>query len=103
MTETKQKGYGPATVILPRGTAIKIKSAIFAPSATRNLISFQDIRANNLHIHTSLSNKREVLQILEQTPEGMKIREVLPTYPPGLYVTQIHMHTIVKPIQTTLQ
>jgi hypothetical protein len=89
-----EEEFGPALVILPQRTTIKIASAIYAPTATRNLISFQDIRANNLHTHTSMKGKIEVLHILRQTKRGQKICETLPSQPPGLYVTQLQaFHT----------
>lgn len=63
--EHVEQGHGPASIYYtpgeqPRGTIIlHIKSAIYAPKTTRKLISFQDIRANNLHIHTSKNDDKE--------------------------------------------
>jgi hypothetical protein len=68
-----EKGHEPATIKLPKGRAIHIQSPIYAPSATRNilsfisniqyaiyapsathnLLSFKDIKSNNLHIQTA--------------------------------------------------
>lgn len=39
-----KEGKGRAHIILLDGTKIKIAVAIFAPSATQNLINFQDIQ-----------------------------------------------------------
>lgn len=49
-----KNGHGPTTVILHNGTPTHFPSAIYVPLATRNLLSFRDIRANNLHIHTTI-------------------------------------------------
>jgi hypothetical protein len=57
-----EEGYGLAIVVLPGKTTLKIKSSIYAPTATRNFISFQDIRANDLYIHTNVQGNIEVLQ-----------------------------------------
>jgi hypothetical protein len=86
--------FGPALVILPQRIAIKITSAIYAPTTIQNLINFQGIRANNLGIHTSLKGKTKVLHILKQTKRRLKIFETLPLQPPGLYVIQLQaFHT----------
>lgn len=68
---------------------IRVKSAIYAPTATRNLISFRDVRDNELHIHTSIDADNEVLHILKQSKSGMEVREILPVEPPDLYIIQI--------------
>lgn len=83
-----EEGHGSATVILPQGTIIDIQSAIFAPKAMRNLLSFRDIRANDLHIHTGISNEREVLHITSKMPMGTGIKQTLPAFPLGFYVTK---------------
>lgn len=84
-----EEGYGPTTIILPNRTVIRVKSAIYAPTATQNLISFRDVRDNELHIHTSIDADTEVLHILKQSKNGMEVREILPAKPLGLYITQI--------------
>lgn len=84
-----EERYGPATVTLPHGTRIQVKSAIFAPQATRILLSFGDIRANNLHITTGIEDGREVLHITSGEPPNMEIRETLSASPPGCYTTEI--------------
>lgn len=45
-----EEGKGKATIVLPRGTKISATVTIYAPKATRNLISFQDIGANNFQL-----------------------------------------------------
>ncbi|CAM6093954.1 unnamed protein product [Calypogeia fissa] len=87
-----EEGYGPATLILPQGTKIHIKSAIYAPKATWNLLSFRDIRENNLHIHIGIQDSTEVLNIMEQTPTGMALRETMTALPLGFYATTTHTY-----------
>lgn len=88
-TNQIEEGKGSATVIFPQGTVIDIEAAIFAPRATRNLISFRDVVANKYQLRTAKINELETLQILEDTNEGIKIKESLPFIPPGLYAAQI--------------
>ena len=85
-----EEGHGPATITLPQGTTIHIKSAVYAPNATRNLISFRDIRENGYHIHTSQDQNQEVIHIVTNTSDGMLIKETLFAYPLGFYVTQLN-------------
>jgi hypothetical protein len=93
-----EEGFGPAELILPRGTKIRISMTIYAPKATRNLLSFKDIRENNLHIHTGIDNNKEVLQIVAKTTQGAEVRETLQALSPGLYATKIvSFHTSLQP------
>ena len=85
-----EQGHGPAIITLPHGTTIHIKSAVYAPNATRNLISFKDIRENGYHIHTSKDKNQEVIHIVKNTSDGMLIKETLFAYPLGFYVTQLN-------------
>jgi hypothetical protein len=85
-----EEGHGPATITLPRGTSIHIRSAIYAPNATKNLISFKDIWENGYHIQTSTDNSQEAIHIVQQTPHGMEIKETIFAYPLGFYVTQLN-------------
>lgn len=87
-----EEGYGPATLQLPRGTIIHIESAIFAPKATRNLLSFKDIRKNRLHIQTAYYDSKEVLQLVTRTPTGIQVRETLNALPYGFYSTQAYCY-----------
>lgn len=92
-----EKGHGPTTITLPQGTIIHIKLAIYAPHATRNLISFKDIRENGYHIHTDTKKKQEVIHILQNTSNGIEIKERLFAYPLGFYITQLKVfHTDVS-------
>jgi hypothetical protein len=93
-----EEGFGPAELILPRGTKIRISMTIYAPKATRNLLSFKDIRENNLHIHTGIDNNKEVLQIVAKTTQGAEVRETIQALSPGLYATKIvSFHTSLQP------
>lgn len=87
-----EEGYGPAIIRLPRGTILNIKSAIYAPTATRNLLSFRDIRDNNLHIQTATDKSREVLLLISKTPTHTTVKEVLNALPHGFYTTKTHSY-----------
>jgi hypothetical protein len=69
---------------------IHIGSAIYAPQATRNIISFKDIRANDYHIHTNTVDNQELLHILTKTVDGIAIKESFNANRPGFYITDIH-------------
>lgn len=81
--------YGSLTVILPDGTTIHVKSAIFTPIATRNLISFHNIGANNLHVQIRIQGTTQVLNITQKTYQGTRTLETLLLQPPSLYLTHI--------------
>lgn len=87
-----EEGKGKATIILPGGTKINIPSAIYAPTTTRNLISFQDIRANKYQLRTEKQGETETLQILQDIEGKLHIKEVLPLIPPGLYAASIQSY-----------
>ena len=52
---------GRATIVLPGGATLLIANAMFAPSASRSLISFKDLRANGIHTTTIVKNNKEAL------------------------------------------
>lgn len=97
-----EESHGPATLTLPRGTVLQITLALYGPKATQNLISFKDIRANGLHIQSSMGNTREELHIIVRTPTGIEIKETSGAHPLGFYITKIHRsHTEVHSNITT--
>ena len=53
----------PATIVLPGGATLICKSAMYAPSAHRSLISFRDLRGHGIHIVTAVSGSEEVLEL----------------------------------------
>lgn len=44
---------GRACLVMPRGTRICVSRVVYSPTFTRNLLSFQDIRRNGLHLFTA--------------------------------------------------
>ena len=54
---------GEATIWLPGNFPVKCKDAMFAPDAPRSLISYRDLRANNIHISTELEKDEEALAL----------------------------------------
>lgn len=98
-----EEGHGPAILILPNGTEIHIKAAIYAPRATRSLLSFKDIRTNDLHIQTNIHDSEEVLQIFTYASGQKIIKEILKAYPLGYYATHTYCyHTETTPDLTEL-
>ncbi len=72
-----------------------ISSAIYAPAATRNLLSFQDVHSNNFHIRSTPDTHANSLQIYQETPEGIAVKETFNLFPPGIYATRItSFHTV---------
>ena len=67
------EGAGKAQVVLPNGTVIAIEKAIYAPKASRNLLSFSDLRKNGLYVNTAtMSDKQECLRLVERTEASWK-------------------------------
>ena len=58
---------GRATIVLPGGATLLIANAMFAPSASRSLISFKDLRANGIHTTTIVKNNKEALLLQRET------------------------------------
>ena len=58
---------GRATIVLPGGATLLIANAIFAPSASQSLISFKDLRANDIHTMTIVKNNKEALLLQRET------------------------------------
>lgn len=89
-----EEGYGPARFLLPNNTLITINFAMYAPQATRNLLSFHDIRQNGFQIRSTPGHEENSLQIFTENTEGIKILETLPSHPPGLYAALIHTYQV---------
>jgi hypothetical protein len=54
---------GRAVVILPGGAPLIYERAMYAPDAPWSLISYRDLRANDIHVSTVVENDEEVLGI----------------------------------------
>ena len=54
---------GRAVVILPGGAPLICERAMYAPDAPRSLISYRDLRANDIHVSTAVENDEEVLEL----------------------------------------
>ena len=52
------EGSGRAHIILPNGTHVFIKEALFSSSSRRNLLSFKDIPLNGYHVKIITVNKK---------------------------------------------
>ena len=58
---------GQATIVLPGGATLLIANAMFAPSASRSLISFKDMQANDIHTTTIVKINKEALLLQRET------------------------------------
>ena len=84
------KGEGEAFISFPNGTTIRIKRAFYAPTATRNLIGFNDFRRNNFHLNTAnIATCGGCVEALEVRDNSKLKLEVFPTTGNGLYKTSI--------------
>ena len=77
---------GEACLVMPKGTHIRISRAVYLPTSTRNLLSFQDIHRNSFHLRTAEEDDQEMLQILDR--EGCPI-ENIPAYSSGMYIVPL--------------
>ena len=83
------KGSGKATIILPKGTKLKIQDALYCNKSSRNLLSFKDIRRNGYHIETMNHDANEYLLITSIIFGQKCILEQLSSLSYGLYQTTI--------------
>jgi hypothetical protein len=54
---------GVAIVLLPKNNIITCRDAMYAPDAPRSLISYRDLRANGIHVSTTVENDEEALEL----------------------------------------
>jgi hypothetical protein len=71
------------------GTQVKIKNALLYPDSTLTLLSYRDIRKNELHIVTHEENNKESLLINKTNEDGYNILERIHSLLSGLYYTYI--------------
>ena len=82
------KGSGKAQIMLPNGTILSIKNALYATQSIRNLLSFKDIRLNGYHLETKSVENVEYLCITSNDTQK-RILEKLHGLLSGLYYTYI--------------
>ena len=63
LLEDKTLSFVRATIILPGGTTLQSNNAMYAPVASRSLISFKDLRANDIHTTIVMKSNREALEL----------------------------------------
>ena len=83
------EGHGPAHLVMPKGTHLEISNALYSPKSKRNLLSFKDIRMNDLHVETRGEGKKEFLLIYENAQGHKKVLETIPAISIGLYCANI--------------
>ena len=83
------KGFGKATIILPKGIKFQIEDALYFAKSSRNLLSFKDIRRNGYHIETMNHDENEYLLITSIISGQKCILEQLPSLSCELYQTTI--------------
>ena len=57
---------GRATIILPGRFPLICESAMYAPDAPRNLISYKNIMDSQTHISTTVDRDEEVLELRQR-------------------------------------
>ena len=55
-------------MILPGGAPLICEQAMYAPNAPRSLISYRDLRANDIHDSIVVENDEEVLKLRRGPP-----------------------------------
>ena len=56
---------GRTTIVFPEGPTFVCNHAMYALSAHRSLISYQDLLGNGIHIFTALRTNEQVLELME--------------------------------------
>ena len=54
---------GWAKLLLPKGTSLTLARAMYAPVALRNLISYKDLRAQDVHLTTEGVKGEEAIEL----------------------------------------
>jgi hypothetical protein len=80
---------GRATIVLPMGMQVTIENALLYLNSTRTLLSYRDIRKNELHVITHEENNEEVLHIIKKNGDIHDILERTPSLSSGLYYIYI--------------
>jgi hypothetical protein len=75
--------------MLPCGTKVDIKKALYSPKSQKKLLSFKDIRQNGYHIETMCEGNVEYLNITKISSGKKYVLEKLPELPYGLYYTSL--------------
>jgi hypothetical protein len=80
------------------GTKVTIKNTLSYPDSTRTLLSYRDIRKNELHVVTHEENNEEFLHIINKNRDNHDILERIPSLPFRLYYTYIKSvpHVVYK-------
>jgi hypothetical protein len=68
-------GSGRATIVIPMGTQVIIKNALLYPDSTHTLLSYNNIRKNELHVVTHEENNEEFLHIIKKNEDRLDIME----------------------------
>ena len=85
------EGHGQAYILMPKGTRLEIKNALYSPSSKRSLLSFKDIRLNGFHLETWEEGNKEFLNIFSITQGNRTVLETVPAIATGLYYAKISM------------
>jgi hypothetical protein len=82
-------GSRKATIILSMDTQVIIENALLYLNFTPILLSYKDIRKNELYIVTHEENNKESLLITKTNGDGYNILERISFLPSGLYYIYI--------------
>ena len=81
---------GQTTIVLPGGTPLRCTNTMYSPTTPRSLISYQNLRANVIHVLSVLRNGEETLK-LTQGP-----RLFITAHAGANGLCEIHILTIVR-------
>jgi uncharacterized protein YbaR (Trm112 family) len=84
-------GSRKATIILPMCIQLTIKNVLLHPNSIHTLLSYRDIRKNELHIVTHEENNEESILITKSNGDDYDILERIPYLLSRLYCTYIKL------------
>ncbi|CAM9000605.1 unnamed protein product [Rhodiola kirilowii] len=90
------EGSGRASILLPEGTRINIRDALYSSESQRNLLSFKDIRRNDFHVETMCEEGIEYLILVFYKTGQKQVLEKMRAHASGLYGTQIYLIEVYK-------
>ena len=91
-------GSGGTALVLPNGTSLHIKNALYSPRSRRTLLSFKDIRLNGYHLQTIDKKGTEYLYITQVVSYQKRVLENFLCISSGLYFPRIKVmesHTVL--------
>jgi transposase InsO family protein len=85
-----------ASILLPEGTRINIRDALYSSESQRNLLSFKDTRRNDFHVETTCEDGIKNLLLISYKTGQKQVLEKMRAHASGLYGMQVYPIEVYK-------